>query len=287
MQQLRRIVRLRHHQIYSPVSIVIRHGAAALLTVNLDARLLAFHRAQSTFPIAQQYESPTRVAPQRLRLCRKKVLRHKHIVVPVTVEVRHVHSKRRSHLRLDRQRHGFKFISPIQKQHVSQLARFQHRCGFQFISVNLLKVSIAERLERRRVAANVGNRRCAGGQVAFRHELVCDRIDMRFDDLHPVHLVEVAVENLQRSLRIILLLVLAVLSPIRRNKVQPPVAVEIPHRHSVPPTRELVQSPRRRGIGEAARCVDQNLNRAPFASDNQVLAAVAIQIGKHSRADHA
>ena len=121
---------------------------------------------------------------------------------------------------------------------------------------------------RRRVAANERRSSSTRVEVALRHDLLCERILVRLDDLNAVHLIQIAVVNPQRTLRIPVFLVLAVLAPIGRHKINPPVAVKIPHGHSVPPARQFIQPPSRRLIHETTASVDQNLDRTPLASHN-------------------
>ena len=91
---------MRHHQVQTPVCIVIREGARALISVNRNPRFLPLHRGKIRLSKPTQPQPAAGIEPIIAGRKRGIVLRQKKVVDAVSIEIAHCHAKCRSQLRL-------------------------------------------------------------------------------------------------------------------------------------------------------------------------------------------
>src|SRR5207249_3596440 len=81
------------------------------------------------------------------------------------------------------------------------------------------------------------------------------------------------------------LLVLGVSAPVRCDNIHSPIAIEISHGHTVPPAAKMGQTKVIGCFCQQTAGVAKNTDRTPFAGENQIAVAVAIQITPHCAID--
>src|SRR5688572_3246768 len=97
--------------------VEIGNGAAALLTVNLDAAFSGRKCREIPAPVSPQAEALARVVAGGLRFRAEKVLRQEKVFVPVSVKVGDTDTEHGRELSLDRERPWFEMITTIEEEH--------------------------------------------------------------------------------------------------------------------------------------------------------------------------
>src|SRR3954466_8958652 len=75
-------------------------------------------------------------------------------------------------------------------------------------------------------------------------------------------------------------------APVGSHNIELPITVEISGGHPVPPPDKFSQTEVFRHLDEFSAVVMKNPNRPPFAGEDQIGTAIAIEIAKHGAAHH-
>src|SRR3989442_11299915 len=113
--KFRRSSVLRDDQVHATVSIVVRNGRSASLTIDGHTSLLARHGRETALTISEQHQPAPRVEPRRSGLDGKEVLAEKKVLITVAIKVGHRNAERRRELSLGRKRDGDEAVATIEK----------------------------------------------------------------------------------------------------------------------------------------------------------------------------
>ena len=174
-------------------------------------------------------------------------------------------------------------IAPVQKHHALQCVHFHDSQLLELVSVNFLEARLAVSFVRAEFLFHKGQRRSHRPQPTLRHFRLHPLIIVGLDHVHRPVAGQVPVVNLPRMLPA--RAILAVQSPVAPHNIHSPVAVEVPHVHSIPPARVTAEPPSFGHFFQLPPLIVEHFDRPPLTRQHQVGLPVPVQIAEHRPAD--
>ena len=279
-EELRFAAVLRDQEVNASVAVVVGKRRPSLLSVDHDAGDVTGDRDEFPAAYSPEPQPPARVVPRRRDLGGEEVLAEKDVFVPVTVEVGHADVERWSELRFGRQGDGLERIAPIQKDRVIECVDGSPVDPREVATHHLVERGVRVFVEPGDVTANE------------RHGQSQARVSQEGSDT-PDPFVELRLQHVERAVIVeireihVQLVRIGpmrdVTTPTRGDDVEPAVAVYVTGGYPVPATPMRGESPRFVGRGEATALIEQEQQRPPLQSENEVGITVGIEVGEDGR----
>ena len=271
---------LAHRQVGTTVSIQVGHGAAPLLTREVETGLAGTQSAESSPTIPEEDQPCAGILAGRLVIHPEEILGEEEVFVPVAVEIGHGDTECGGELRLGRQRHGLETAASIEKNHRV------HGVHSKGAPPGSQRTQQGLETQRRELPVRLGSFREGRdgprqGRPGTPGRLAAgERIPGGHEGIDPAWLVEFAVNQLDRRMARTGLVRPPVASPIGGHQVQSAVPIEVRGGDSVPEAAPGGQARFDSGIDPAAGVIAEEAQRIPVRGQHQVRIAIAIGIGE-------